>query len=319
LDIRFKRGFEQVSGDYAILEALRYKVTIGDTPSRDVNPFLHCCWRIRDAMPQAISIDNFLDCHNEDKSIELCGKLAIVRTILEAEANSLLFVDPMKQGRHLPFDQLENTWFNSFMQLLTENCRRPDLDRRLGSIVLIIFNYDRCIEHYLYHALQNYYSISPTEAALLLKSLEIYHPYGTVGSLPWDSQVHTIEFGCKPHSKQLLELANQIKTFTEGTDESSSAINAIRLHMEKSRKIVFLGFAFHRLNIDLLLSTAKSPKRQTDRHIFATALNISRSDSQSISVELSARAAIHQGNIQIRNDLTCRQLFHEYWRSLSLL
>lgn len=43
-------------------------------------------------MPQSISIDNFIDSHKGDKEIELCGKLAIVRAVLEAEAKSDAFV-----------------------------------------------------------------------------------------------------------------------------------------------------------------------------------------------------------------------------------
>lgn len=319
LDIRFEHGFRMISGDDVILEALRAAAAGGDSPSRDVNPFLHAGWHIRDAMPQAISIDNFIDAHSDDKRLELCGKLAIVRTILEAEAKSLLFVDHTQLDRQLKFGRLEKTWFNSFTQLLTENCRLSDLEKRLTSVALVIFNYDRCIEHYLYYALQNYYSMSASDAALQLQRLEIYHPYGTVGSLPWLSQKNAIEFGTSPFPKQLLGLAGQIKTFTEGTDESSSEINSIRSNMKISHRLVFLGFAFHRLNLDLLLPNAASADPPTGRRVFATALDISTSDTESISAELAARGSLMQGNIRIRSDLTCSQLFHEYWRSMSFV
>ena len=66
-------------------------------------------WRIRDAMPQAISIDNFIDTHGENKLIELCGKLAIVRTILEAEAKSTLIVDKRQGNGQLRFEKLGET------------------------------------------------------------------------------------------------------------------------------------------------------------------------------------------------------------------
>ncbi len=82
IDIKF-RDFEQISGDNAIASALKSHVA-------DIYPYQLACWHIRDAMPQAASIDNFID-HQGDDKIELCGKLAIVRSILEAEKNSLLF------------------------------------------------------------------------------------------------------------------------------------------------------------------------------------------------------------------------------------
>jgi len=319
LDIRFKHGYERISGDGAISDALYHAAKNWDPPQCDLNAFLHVCWQIRDAMPQAISIDNLLDAHRGDTMLELCGKLGIARTILQAENTSTLFVKPLEAERKIDFNSLETTWFNGFFQLLTENCRKSDLEQRLKTVVLIVFNYDRCIEHYLYHAIQNYYSISSSETISLLKLLEVYHPYGTVGSLPWSGQTNVIEFGSTPGTNQLLNLASQIKTFTEGTDESSSAVSAIRGHMQRSQRIVFLGFAFHRLNLDLLLPSSGSPKRDTNRQIFATALKLSDSDTRLITSELSKTAKIHEDNIKIRNNLTCYQLFQEYWRSLSLV
>ena len=319
LDIRFENGYTMNSGDDVICNAFRIAVQSSNPPSQDINPFLQASWRIRDAMPQAISIDNFIDAHSNDKRIELCGKLAIVRTILEAESKSSLFVDQSRGDNKLKFGQLENTWFSSFWQLLFENCKPSDLEQRLSSVALIIFNYDRCIEHYLYHALQNYYSMSASDVAQLLKHLEIYHPYGTVGSLPWLNSKNVIGYGATPHPKQLLELASQIKTFTEGTDELSSEVNSIRSNMKMSHRLVFLGFAFHKLNMELLLPALASADLPTGQRIFATAYGISTSDIESISAELVAKGALSAGNIRIRNDLMCSQLFREYWRSMSFV
>jgi hypothetical protein len=318
LDIRFKDGYTMNSGDAAIYDALSTTAESSEPPSRGVNPvtpYLQAGWRIRDAMPQAISIDNFIDAHKNDKRIELCGKLAIVRTILEAEAASTLFVNQQSE-RKLNYSQLENTWFNSFMQLLTENCTFADLPERIASVALIIFNYDRCIEHYLFHALQNYYGISFTDAAQLLQQLEIYHPYGTVGSLPWLSSENAIDFGATPDSKRLLGLASQIKTFTEGTDELSSEVSLIRSNMKAAHRLVFLGFAFHRLNVELLLPDAMPADEPSEQRVFATGLGLSTSDTESISVELATRGSLTAGNIHICK-VTCFQMFGEYWRSMS--
>ncbi|MCG8433278.1 MAG: hypothetical protein MJA83_04530, partial [Gammaproteobacteria bacterium] len=73
---------------------------------------------IANAMPQALSIDNYIDMH-QDSKIEVCGKLAIVRSILEAEARSKLHFDTGRAGSGPDFRVLENTWYNSFMQILT--------------------------------------------------------------------------------------------------------------------------------------------------------------------------------------------------------
>ena len=77
LDIQFPDGYQQSSGSYLICQALRRLVEKQN--SRDINPFLHAGWAIRDAAPLALSIDNFIDAHRQDERIKLCGKLAIAR------------------------------------------------------------------------------------------------------------------------------------------------------------------------------------------------------------------------------------------------
>ena len=147
--------------------------------------------------------------------------------------------------------------------------------------------------------------------------VEIYHPYGIVGSLPWLKQNDAIEYGVTPNFGQLLRLSNRIKTFTEGTNESSSDVTAIRSQMKTFLRLVFLGFAFHRLNIELLLPKASSTSPPTGRSVFATPHGISDSDTKAISNELATRGVLSARDIQIRNDLTCSQLFQEYPRSMS--
>jgi hypothetical protein len=79
--------------------------------------------------------------------------------------------------KKLNFTELQNTWFSSFLHKITEHCTAKDLSARLDSIALVIFNYDRCIEHYLYHALRNHYpSISPAEVAAHLMHLDTITP-----------------------------------------------------------------------------------------------------------------------------------------------
>ena len=316
LDIRFKDLSRMVSGDNNIYEAFLAKVSNDPDPNVPLRSLQRAGWRIRDAMPQAISIDNFIDTHSEDKHVELCGKLAIVRAILRAEAKSSLTVDGRQENGQLRFDQLAETWFNSFFQRLSENCKSADLKHRLKSVVLIIFNYDRCIEHYLYYAFQNYYSMSPSESAELLRNLEVYHPYGVVGSLPWLQMDNAIEFGGEPSGSQLLSLSKQIRTFTEGTDAQSSEINCIRSNMRTAQRLMFLGFAFHKLNLDMLVPAA-STAPPTGRRALATAHGISDSDVTVIAEDLATRGVLIAKDIWIRNDLKCSQLFVEYSRTLS--
>lgn len=318
LDIRFEFGTHQISGDGELAEALRHAAQAAIPPSRDINPHLRAAWRIRDAMPQAISIDNFVDSHADDPRIVMCGKLAIAKSILDAERRSALYIDRANNQKRVNFERLAPTWFNAFFQLLTENCRRQDIEGRIRSVALVDFNYDRCVEQYLHLAIQNYYGHTPQESASILNKLEIHHPYGQVGTLPWQSAQTPLDFGETPGPGPLLHTADGIKTFAEGTQSDDPAFQRLTHIMATARRVVFLGFAFHRQNIDLLFPATAPTRSDSPRCVYGTALNLSASDVGDIVEQVTTRAGITTSNIKLGNSLTCAGLFREYWRSLSL-
>lgn len=264
-------------------------------------------------MPQAISIDSFID-HQGDAKIELCGKLAIVRSILEAEKNSLLFIDERQAEATLNFTSIKNTWYNGFMQILTNGLHRKDINRFFEGVSFIAFNYDRCIEHFLFHALQNYYGVSKNEAADIMQGLKIIHPYGMVGHLPWQGNRGVTPFGTNTGGERLLSLAGQIKTFTERVDDQAK-ITEIHQVVREAEVIVFLGFAFHDQNMQLM----KPDQIHKAKRIFATAKGISDDDRDVVTQQIINSFPIDTSRIPIRlrQDLTCNDIFREYRRTLS--
>ncbi|MDD5491333.1 MAG: hypothetical protein PHV60_01465 [bacterium] len=319
LDMRFDDwGRTLKSGDYTIVESLKLLVRSSDGRGGDINPYLYEAWHIRDALQQAISIDNFIDAHRDNDKIAICGKLGIVRSILAAEKESLLYLDRVNSVSNINFKPLQNTWYSPFFQLLTENCGKNDLIERLKSITLIIFNYDRCVEHFIYHALQNYYRIKAEEAAERIKNIKIYHPYGSVGSLPWMGTNGAMEYGAQPNPKQLLELYEKIKTYTEGTDPESSEIKEIKKSMCFANKLVFLGFAFHKLNMELISSRLLKKKDVISTiDCFATTYKISDSDKNIIKKQIVELYDKNRNIIINMADLKCTDFFKEFWRSLA--
>jgi hypothetical protein len=318
LDFRYKDGFKRISGDGAIEEAFGLQARKNAPTSGDINPYLRSSRHISDAMPQAISIDNFIDSRRDDQMIAFCGKLAIARRILQAESTSSMYVDPANYDNKLNFSALESTWFSALFQLLTENCQATEVAQRFSKIAIISFNYDRCIEHYLHSSLQNYFAMSPQNAATALSKLEIHHPYGTVGELTWQKQLDGIPFGASPHPQQLLSSALRLRTFTEGTDAITSDISVIRRTLSAARRIAFLGFAFHPLNMQLLFSEAPSNAASRECSIYATALGMSAADLFEVTNEICQMTRILPTMIRLRSDLKCAGLFQEFRRSLSL-
>ena len=277
LAFRYKHG-QLTSGDRTIFLVLQHQ--------SNIDQCFRAAERICKALPQITSIDEFIDNHRGDQEVERCGKLAIVRSILKAERSSKLYINPNNIYNVLNFSSIEDTWFNRFWQKLSKGCTADELKERLSSIVLIIFNYDRCLEHYLYHSIPNYYELRPEDAACLVNSIKIFHPYGTTGSLPWNGGRVHVEFGAEPTPDQLNMLASQTKTFTEGTDPDASDVEAIRSHVTDADTLVFLGFAYHPQNIDLLKSSRKIT-RTCSIGILGTAYGISDVDRHEIEQDIT--------------------------------
>jgi hypothetical protein len=304
---------------YSSLFQLANQSNGSNSSSTNLMPYMQASRHIADAMPLAPSIDNFINSHQPNQLIAICGKLAIASCILKAESKSSLYIDLSNTYNKIKIKNTIPNWFSAFFKTLTTDCRITDLNERLSKVSIISFNYDRCIEHYLFHTLQIYYGINKEEAAAALTHLEIFHPYGTVGKLPWQSQIDGIEFGATPHPPQLIAVSKQIQTFTEGIDESKSDILSIRETVANARRIAFLGFAFHPLNLELLFSNTKYSSFDSHQNsIYATAHGISTSDIQHIKNELVRVAGFQESSIHLRSDLLCSQIFYEYSRGLSL-
>jgi len=147
-----------------------------------------------------------------------------------------------------------------------------------------------------------------------MHGLTIHRPYGVAGRLPWQNgDVPSVAFGrCSP--QQLADVAQQVRTFTERVEEGDE-LAAMRAAMAGADRVVFLGFAFHRPNVELL-----AQKMQDHSEIIATAYQISKSDKSVIENELGTafeyEFVMNDFRIQLA-DMTCDQFFKEYWRTLT--
>ena len=81
--------------------------------------------------------------------------------------------------------------------------------------------------------------------------------------------------------------------------------------------MLFLGFAYHKMNLQLL--KAERPHQDPSRvRYFGTAKGMSNSDVDLVRTDLTSLASVRNDAVILRNDLTCGNFFREYWRSLSL-
>lgn len=195
-------------------------------------------------LPGSASIDNYLFYRGNDDHIRRLGKLGIVDAISHHEAlSNLVKLDDDRDG-----PKVNCRWLGDLVAMLRDDIRREDVETFFDPIAIVNFNYDRVVEHVLYHRIQPKLGIGPKEAASVMKGLRIWRPYGWLGPLPWQDPLGHA-FGA--HEVNLADLAEGIRTFTEGplVDLENLPWQPV---IEKARLIVFLGFGFHKQNVEML-------------------------------------------------------------------
>lgn len=309
LDISFNLSSLSRGDRYIVAAVEHYRREIEE---RDPNPYYAAGRSIANGMGNAISIDNYLHAHAGDERITFMGKLGIAATILESEASSKLAIT--RDTQRMPVGAGADSWLNVFFQMLTEGVERDNLDELFSHVAIITFNYDRCIEHYLYNTLETYFKIDSQKSQELVSKLVILHPYGRVGTLPWQARnVVATAFGNDPDARSLPRVASQIRTFTERVDDDAM-MTTIHHLMSNSEVIVYLGFSYADMNIQLLTTPAASGPKL----IFGTSYLVSQPNKNAIVSDLKTTMGADPQSIKSIElaDLKCRDMLLAYWRPI---
>jgi hypothetical protein len=266
---------------------------------------------IKEAMLHSISIDNFIDAHRHEAEIALCAKLAIVVSILYAEKQSHIYnyVNFNKQ------EKLSETWYPLFFQKISEGCDINEFIKRLKDISFIIFNYDRCFEYYMLYAIQAYYKVS-TRATSIVELMDIIHPYGRI------EDFKSLPLGEHLNPTKLLGYCQNISTFTERSEKTKKGRIAINHRIEYANRIIFLGFAYHKTNLDLLFINTDQKGSPANRvplsghlNCYGTGYKIHEDERKYIQELLkSMYPRIERCDI---SDVSCTQFFKDFWHRLS--
>lgn len=310
VDIRFVDwGRDLAKGDQDFVDALR-QISNNQGKGGNVNDFIPVCRAMANAMPLAQSIDNYLDAHQHDAIAVKIGKIAIVQAILKAESSSTLNFD-FRTDESFDMQAVRDTWLVRLTRALTEGVTRSKVESIFDNLTIISFNYDRCIKHFLKDALQFYYSLNSNEACELFNKLKIFYPYGSVGKLYWENSDGT-RYGTELSGSDLLLTSEYIATFSERISDTS-LIEDIKNAANDAENLVFLGFGFHRQNVDLI----SRPWFKNCKRIFATRFGISSSDLLVIDDQLRKTFSDENQDLQLHfHNGSSTELFDSYWRSL---
>ncbi len=262
LNIRFSEG-HQIGGDQKITDALRQ---IAKERSESANEWFAAARSVAAGIRYTRSIDAYLNTHRDNERLKISGKLAIAQSILEAERGSAVYIDQMGNREWNNSEKVFGSWLPKWFFMLQDGIvGNENFDALFRNICVIHFNYDRCMEHFLLKAIEDLYGKGQEATLDAVRKLQIFHPYGAVGSLA-DGKRRQVGFGVTDYG-DMVGLSAEINTFNEKLEEGEE-LNEMRQKISEAEQIVFLGFHFHSQNMALL--QAAGPGRGGSVHAYAS-------------------------------------------------
>jgi hypothetical protein len=302
-----------VSGDQAMTGA--YRAFRGSGLLQHPQNLYEVSRELSDALLFAPSIDDLLEANAGDLAFELCGKIAIARAILQAERSSALWGE---ERANVAAEGVRKSWLPLLAEQMFTGTKRSDPAAAFANVSFVVFNYDRCLEHFLVTAVEHYYRTTPAIAQQVLNEARILHPYGTVGRLPWQQGLGpATEFGSEDLGQdRLLNVARQIRTYSEQVSDKTT-IDKMRNLVGNAASLVFLGLSFGEQNLKLLRDPATKREPTVLQRLFATTLGISGTEQVLVGKMLAKRFARSSTfPVSLHHD-TCAQLFNEFPRSIT--
>lgn len=201
------------------------------------------------------SIDELIDDWPAFPEVAEVGKAAIAACILKAEQECSMKL-PMSQkadwGRVLR--GVRDSWAGQLFRAVGSRTSMPNAFLAFRDIAFVTFNYDRCLEQYLLANFMHSSGMAPDVAAAAMAHIEIHHAYGSLGDLPLGAgSGRETEFGSDEHWA-VVDAARRIKTFTEQPGD----VSRIQSLVLNAQRLVFLGFGYHRRNLDLLFGVGRN-------------------------------------------------------------
>lgn len=206
------------------------------------------CMTMRRALNATASIDNLVEHFRDDPEVVRIAKLGIAAAIFNAEAKCQL--SKAAEAKSLSATDFDDTSLGQIFRLIVGRVAKADLKAAFERVAFVNFNYDRCLEQFLIHALRTHSGLSENEAAKIVASVRIYRPYGGLGPLPYMTSADGVPFGQSLSGINLSKLAEAIQTFSEERrSEEHSNIDEL---VGGADRLILLGCHPHPQNLALL-------------------------------------------------------------------
>src|ERR1044072_231012 len=296
---RGERRHEATIKDDFLLDEFRRRVG----HDKGYQDFMEAARRIHEGIELTHSVDDFLNVHQQDPLIVEIGKAAIIRAVLQAEKDCTMYVDHSNAFNRLSFRDIADTWFVKLMRVLAPGSGPQAAADAFHNVTFIVFNYDRCLEHFLEYAISSLYGIDRMRARQMVSQFRIIHPYGTIGDLD------SLPFGGeRGKDYAVLPRVERIRTYAEQFADKTELM-MMRNEVVTAGCIVFLGFSYLEQNMKLL----EPPAKMKWKPIFGTAWKMSDHSVNVVAEDILSMfdpSMIDSNSIvELNNKLKCAELF----------
>jgi hypothetical protein len=285
-------------GDADLFDSVIYRRFRSDKEKLDL--YTEAGHRLAAAIGSTVSVDDALYQLSDFPEAVQLGKICIMRSILKAERGSVLRTQDSGQPGA---DAGRDGWIEQIFSMAITNFKLNEIKHAFKRITFINFNYDRCIEHYLFWSLQRL-GLTSEDASETIQNLDIIRPYGTLGSVV-PGAPSFLNFGELPPSDP-VGMIGRIRTFTESDAlhdhaKLSSALVGASL-------IVFLGFGFHSQNLRLL---TLPPDQQLRRaKVLATVVGVHGANIPELKSRLGGALRV-DGDMVETYDMTASEILQK--------
>jgi len=213
----------------------------------------HVVNRLHEAIANSplASVDLILE---RQPGLMLVGKVAMVIPIMMSEKMEML--------RGISND---DHWYQYlYRQMDTEKLE----DFAKNKLRIATFNYDRSLEQFLFRALVTTYDAQPRFVAEVLQRIPICHLHGSLGQLPQLSKDGGRKYDPTLTIEEVEKCAEKVKIISD-VGEHLAAFEMVREWLNDVDQVIFLGFGYHRANIDRLrlLSNGVFMERRKQKHV----------------------------------------------------
>jgi hypothetical protein len=293
---RFDRynGSDPNSGDYELFQMI-YRQLGGNR--EEVNKFTVAGNALASVLSSANSIDDALYQLGETPEAVTLGKMCIMRSILKAEgASTIRLSERTAKPAH---ESGRDGWVEQIFSMAISGLKQSQMEFAFDKLTFVNFNYDRCLEHYVYWALRRI-GLEEDRSVDIVRDLKIIRPYGGLGSI-LSTENDFVAYG---GATDLFKAIPRIRTFTE-----SDAIHdgsKLEVAIRDAHLVMFLGFGFHAQNMDLL-----KVRPAAHRRVMATVKKVHPENKIAIAAEIRSKLSCEDPNKIELHDMTAPEMLRE--------